>query len=127
MVENLKQFLAAHPAQGFKSVPHYFASGDFVTYYFRNGRCYAERVDDFLTVFLTHETAELVGFKIKGVKHILETAGDFGVIVDDGEVKLGLFFFLGATMAKDEAQKRRYEELEPFKDAILNRRELQPA
>jgi hypothetical protein len=128
MAQDLKEYLETNHAQGFRPVPHYFAQGDFVTYYFRNDRCYAQRLDDLVTVFLAFDSHELVGCKIKGVKHILQTAGDFGVTLDDGAVQLGLFFFIGAAMAKDEAQKKRYEELARIaKDATLDRSELQIA
>lgn len=56
----------------------------------------------------------------------LRTAGDFGIIVEDGEVQLGLFFFIGAVLAKDESQKNRYEELrQKTKNVALDRSELQ--
>src|SRR5262245_22209287 len=107
MAKDLKEYLEGRKGKRFQAVPHYFANGDYVTYYLRNERCHAQRVDDLLTVYLANGTKELVGCKIKGVKHILQTAGDFGVMVDDGEVHLGLFFFLGAALAKGEEQKKR--------------------
>lgn len=128
MAKDLKEHLKGRKVKDFKAVPHYFANGDYVTYYLRNDRCHAQRVDDLLTVYLAMGTDELVGCKIKGVKHILQTAGDFGVRVDDGDVHLGLFFFLGAAWTKDEAKKKRYEELGRMaKNVSLNREELQPA
>lgn len=127
MAHDLDDYLATHRPKGFRPVPHYFAQGDFVTYYFRNDPCYAEPVDDLLTVFLTFDTKELVGCKIKGVKHILRTAGHFGVSLDDGDVRLGMFFFVGAAVAKDEAQRCRYEQIgEKAKEATVNRKELEP-
>ena len=99
-----------------------------VSYYFRNERCYAQRVDDLLTVYLALGTDELIGGKIKGVKHILDTAGTFGVMVDDGNVRLGVLFFYGAARAEGEDQKNRYEELARVaKDVTLDRKELQLA
>ena len=125
MAQDLMEYLKTHPPQGFRPIPHYFPQGDFVTYYFRNDPSFAERVDDLLTVFLTFDTKELVGCKIKGVKHILQTAGDFGVTLDDGDVQLGLFFFVGASMAKEESQRKRYEQLRLVASAaILDKREL---
>jgi hypothetical protein len=126
MAKNLSEYLETHRANGFRPAPHYFAQGDFVTYYFRNDPCYAERVDDLLTVFLTFDTKELVGCKIKGVKHILQTAGNFGVALNDGDLRLGMFFFVGAALAKDEAQRSRYEQIgEKAKEAVVDRRELE--
>jgi hypothetical protein len=128
MAQNLEEYLEANRPRGFRGVPHYFAQGDFVTYYFRNDPCYAERVDDLLTVFLTFDSNEVVGCKIKGVKHILRTAGNFGVALDDGDVRLGMFFFVGAALAKDDAQRSRYEQIgAKAKEAIVDRKELDAA
>lgn len=68
MEKNLNEFLENNRAKGFRKVLHYFPNGDFVSFYFRPDRCYAERVDDRLTVYLSMDTKELVGCKIKGVK-----------------------------------------------------------
>lgn len=128
MARDLKEYLQEHPCQGFRPVAHYFANGDFVSYYFRNERCCAQRVDDLLTVYLATGTGELVGCKIKGVRHILDRAGTFGVTVDGGAVRLGLFFFYGAARAEDAVQQRRYEELARLaKDAMIDWKEFQPA
>jgi hypothetical protein len=128
MAESLTEYLAKNKPQGFRPVPHYFPQGDFVTYYFRNDPCYAQRLDDVVTVFLAFGTDELVGCKIKGVKKILQSAGDFDVHIEDSAIKLGLFFFVGAAVAKDESQRKRYDELQRLaKNATLDRRELQTA
>jgi hypothetical protein len=83
-------------------------------------------VDDILTIFLTFDTNELVGCKIKGVKHILQTAGDFGVCLDDDLVRLGMFFFVGASLAKDEGQRRSYEQIgQKAKDITMDRKDLE--
>jgi hypothetical protein len=128
MAADLMEYLKTHPPLGFRPVPHYFPQGDFVTYYFRNEPSYAERVDDLLTVYLTFDTKELVGCKIKGVKHILQTAGDLGVSLDDGLVRLGMFFFVGASLAKDEAQRTRYDQIgRQAKEVTMDRKQLEEA
>ncbi len=111
MVEKLREYVQAHPAKGFQPVPQYFAAEDFLTFYFKDERCFAKRIDDLLTVYLSTEARELVGFKIKGVRHIIEHAGNFGVLVNADEVRMGLFFFVGASAAKDLAQLRWYNEI----------------
>lgn len=126
MAQNLSEYLKTHPCKGFDKSPHYFPNGDFVKYFFRDERAYSHRLDDVVTVYLGMESGELVGCKIKGVKHILESAGNFGVLVDGETIKLGLFFFSGAAIAKDEFQKQLYEKLKHFtKDATLDRSVLQ--
>jgi len=111
MAEDLKQYLAEHPCKGFKAVPHYFPEGDYVTYYQREERAVSQQIDDLLTVYLSMATGELIGCKIKGVRHLLTSAGSFGVTVQDQAIKLGFFFLIGSSVAKEEAQKKRYREL----------------
>src|SRR5262245_7944336 len=106
MAQNLSQYLKENPSKGFKPVPHYFASGDYLSWFLRGDECRAKRIDDVLTVFLAEGTDELVGCKVKGVKHILETAGTFGIVVDDDDIRIGLLFLPGALCAQDAEQKR---------------------
>jgi hypothetical protein len=128
MVQNLKEYLATHKCQGFKAVPHYSSTGDFVTCFFSNERCHEQRVDDLLTVYLSDETRKIVGCKLVGVKSILDSAERFGVGAGNGEVKLGLFLWVGALLTRDETQKQRYEELRHLAaDVRLDRHELQRA
>jgi hypothetical protein len=85
-------------------------------------------VDDLLTVYLAFGSDELVGCKIKGVKHILRAAGDFEVSTGTNEVRLGLFLFIGAALAREEEQRKRYTELAQLaKNATLDAKELQLA
>lgn len=72
MEEKLTEYLATHKPKGFRSVPHYFALGDYLTYYTRDERSYAERIDDCLTVYRSMETREIVGLRINGASRILE-------------------------------------------------------
>jgi hypothetical protein len=83
-----------------------------------------------VTLYLSPDTRELAGFKVKGVCHILKKAGAFGVGVGGGDgVRLGLFFFAGA--APDRADKlpkmKWYERLEAFADITVDRQALCPA
>lgn len=111
MADNLKDYLQSAKCKGFQPIPQDFAKGDFLTHYFKDARCHSKRVDDLLTVYLADDTGELVGCKIKGVKHILRNAGQFGVLVKTKFVHLGLFFFVGAASSKDHVQHAWYAEL----------------
>ncbi len=127
---NLTEYVKANPAKTFQSGPVYFPMGDFLTYLLRDGPCVAERLDDVVTLYLSPDTRELVGFKVKGVCHILKKAGAFGIGVGGGDgVRLGLFFFAGA--APDRADKlpkmKWYERLEAFADITVDRQSLCPA
>jgi hypothetical protein len=125
MEDDLNQYLESNPCKGFRPVPHYFPTGDYVTFYVKDERCHAERVDDLLTVFLSNENEELIGCKIKGVRHLLDAMGTFGVVVQHEDVSLELFFVLGQFTARDPAQRRRYEEVIPLvKHRSIRRREI---
>jgi hypothetical protein len=107
MAQNLNDYLAENRCEAFHPIPHYFPTGDYLTYYFRDLPCHAKRVDDLLTVYLAFDTNELVGVKIKGVKALLQELGAFGVRIDRADVSLDVFVTLGRATAKDEAQRRR--------------------
>jgi hypothetical protein len=125
MERDLNQYLAENPCKGFRPVPHYFPTGDYVTYYVRDERCHSERVDDLLTVFLSDETKEMVGCKIKGVRRLLDAMGTFGIFVESDHVSLEMFFVLAKFAAKDQDQRRRYEEVIPLvRDAAISRGEI---
>ena len=121
MEQNLKQYLSDHPCKGFRPVPHYFPKGDYVTFYAKDERCFAERVDDLLTIFLSNRTGELVGCKFEGVKQLVSEMGEFGVVFESVELALELFCVLGKSTARDRDQRRRYDELIPLvKGAVFS-------
>jgi hypothetical protein len=125
MDEKLKEYLAENPSKGFRPVPHYFPTGDYVTFYVKDERCHAERVDDLLTVFLSNDTGEMIGCKIKGVRRLLDAMGAFGVKVERDDVSLEMFFRLAQFSAKDRAQRRRYAQVIPLvKDTSIRRGEI---
>ena len=125
MAQNLSEYLEEHPCKGFDPVPHYSAAGDYVSYFFRNERCFAQRLDELVTVYLAMDSRELVGCKIKGVRHILETAGKLGVSLDGGDLRLGLLFLPGAVNASEVEHKQRYDELARLtRDAVVKREEV---
>jgi len=107
MATTLDQYLEGKTPKGFRAVPHYFEDGDYVSFYFSDGRCYAKRVDELLTAYYSEETGELVGCKIKGVALLLRTLKeDFAVVV--GAVAAGLDM---ATWARPILQAAARQEI----------------
>ena len=118
-------YLSGREAAGFEPHPYYSSDGDFLTFFFRDADHFAECVDELLTVYLSMDTNELVGYKIKGVHRILDTLGRFGVKVSDGDIQLSFLFLSGAFSREDERRKR-YEEIGALAQGIrLNPSELQ--
>jgi hypothetical protein len=68
---DLTEYLESGTPEGFTPTPHYFPDGDFVSLYVSNERCYADRIDDLLTVYYSDTTGKIVGCKIKGVRQVL--------------------------------------------------------
>jgi hypothetical protein len=129
MANELTEYLKGRPFQGFHPHPFYSKEGDFLTYYFRGDEAYADRVDDILTVYRSMESNELVGFKIKGVRHLMETLSDFyrEYRDDDGEVMLSLLVMAGMGMSSDVEAKPHYKQIGRQTQTIpLKARELQP-
>lgn len=83
-------------AGGFRSVPHYFPEGDYLTMFFEQRIPCAQRVDDLLTIYRSEDgQQDLVGFKIKGVSQLAQKASAF-VSVQYEQMELGLLL-LSAT------------------------------
>lgn len=93
----LTEYMSGKKCLGFTPHPFYSYDGDFVTYYFTDEECYADRRDDLLTVFRSFKDNGWVGFKLKGVRLLLEKLGDFGfqVFGRDGKMMLGMLFLPG--------------------------------
>ncbi len=123
MAQDLKQYLAEHPCKGFKAVPHYFPGEDFVTYYHRDERCYSRRVDSLLTVYLSLETHQLVGCKIKGVRQLLERVSAVWRERSAGAHQAGLLLLHRPA----RGQGRSPEEALPGVEPAGRRRALDPA
>ena len=72
--------------------------GDCIEFFVSDDNYYGERIDDYLTVYHSQETAEIVGFVIKNVKRMFDrlsqqrSAMEF--VIDDGKVQLRSLFVL---------------------------------
>ena len=124
MVSSLIEYLKENPSRGFRSVPQYFPTGDFLTYFLKDVPYYAERLDEILTVYLAVDTNEMIGLKVKGVRHILKTVDELELVVDGETVKLGIFIFAGAATDRPGRKADRYAQLVKLKDVLISRKEL---
>jgi hypothetical protein len=123
MAETLKEYLEKNSSGGFHSFPQYFPSGDYLTYFTSSERCHAKRLNDVITVFLANESKRLVGCKVKGVAHILKTAGDFHVQVWDGDdsIRLGFFFFYATGLDRADTEHQWSELLKSMSNVTIPR------
>ncbi len=127
----LMEYMKGRKVKGFASHPFYSREGDFLTYYFRDDDHFAQRIDDTLTVYLSMDESEFVGFKLKGIRNLLDTLGDFTFRVkdEDGSIMLGMLFWAGMQrMESNYVAIEYYQRLaNQTKQVSIKRRELQPA
>ncbi len=130
MANELIEYLRGRKPQRFRSRPFYSKEGDFLTFFFQDEDHYAERVDKILTVYYAMESDEIVGFKLKGVLHLLQTLGDLSleVVDDNGNLKLSMLLIAGTMKTKEHSALPVYQEFaRKTKNVPIRKKELQPA
>ncbi|RJP32729.1 MAG: hypothetical protein C4547_13515 [Phycisphaerales bacterium] len=111
MAESIADFVdrVGGPRQ-FVAEPWLNRAGDCIEWHFVPDAYHADRVDGVLTLFRSDECdAEVVGFQIKGVSALYRVLGDFGVVVGDGAVAVGVLI-LGAYWTGDDLDRPRRRE-----------------
>src|SRR5438270_23949 len=112
MANELIEYLRGRKPKGFRSCPYYSKEGDFLTFFFEDEDHYAERMDEILTVYRSMKTEEFVGFKLKGVLHLLKTLGDLSVTVfdRDGVLMLSMLLIAGSMKTKEHSALPVYQK-----------------
>ena len=124
MTATLADYFVGHSSGRFQSKPQYFREGDFVTFFLKQDLAYAKRLGGVVTVYLSEETGEMVGCKIKSVRALLELLGDFKIYVRDDthDVNLGMLFFAASSEAETEEIRLKYRQLaRQIGDASIDR------
>jgi len=90
---DLNRFLKENPPAR-KFVPYCYvnAQSDTLTVYFEGDADYSKRLNDHLTLYLSLETKEIVGCRIKGIACLLQDLPNYINIKHEG-VNLALLFF----------------------------------
>lgn len=91
--EDMKvEFQRATSGRTFQPCAHYDQDADAITFFFSNEAEYRQRLNSRVTIYLSDETNELVGCRIKGVRSVLEDIGSFDVSISHGKIKLKMLF-----------------------------------
>lgn len=126
-METLIEHLNTTKPKGFTPRPFYSIEGDSLTFYFKDEECYRERVDDFLTVYKSIKSDKLVGCQIKGLPQALKLLGDFGLVIEDDSVRLGMIFIACMAASKVPEARKRYIQLGKFaRETSIPAKELEP-
>jgi hypothetical protein len=125
---DLREYVLANKPEGeFHPEPYYSRIGDFLEYHFRNDDFYAERLDDILTVYRAMQDGDFVGFKLKSVRHLLQTLGDLGLEVkdNDGNLMLSMLIMAGTMEIDNPAVLQYYQRFAKATRAVpVKMREL---
>jgi hypothetical protein len=82
----------ARNAPPFQPTATYDADGDCIEFIASPDSFYAERIDDLVTVYYSHDTNEIVGSLIKCVsrfyKNVVEKVPGFKIEIQDGRIRL---------------------------------------
>src|ERR1700679_1605698 len=78
----LKHLLRENAPSGeFRPCAFYDSEADALTVYFSNEPEHGKRLNSRVTIYLSDETEELVGCRIKGVRMVLDDIGSFDVSI----------------------------------------------
>ena len=102
---DLMMFLKENPPAR-KFVPYCYLNkeADALTAYFEGDPDYSKRLNDHVTLYLSLETDEIVGCRIKGIAGILEDLPNY-IEVHHGTVQLSVIFWAFRGGAKKDSSK----------------------
>jgi hypothetical protein len=129
-MSSMTDFVSQNKPGEFSPRPFYSRDGDSLLFHFRPEASYAERIDQFCTLYRTIESDELTGCQIKGVQCILKRLGDFGIRITDNKTVDLRIIFLGYRASVDESTQQELEKLLEAAEesgAYLDVDELTPA
>lgn len=100
MSNDLKEYVFRQKPKPFRQEPYYCATGDFLSFFWKNEDHYAHRVDDLVTVYISRESKQPVGCKVKGVRSvIMDKVGMF--FNHDKRIKLSYLILAGKAMSHE--------------------------
>ena len=107
----LMQFLKENPPAK-KFVPYCYMSrqADTLTVYFEGDADFSKRLCDHLTVYISLDTGDVVGCRIKGISGLLEDLPNY-IQVKHGKVALSVIFLAFWAGAKDDEASKAMNDL----------------
>jgi len=126
MATDLSTFLDREMTEGeFTPYVEFSPEADALTFYFRPDADYSERLTDHITLFRSiDDNSQLVGCRVKGVRDVIDEAGNY-IDVDHDGIKLSIIFLsVQGKMPKEEMREVVRELGRAAKDSNL---ELTPA
>jgi hypothetical protein len=122
---DLMTFLRANPAAK-KFVPYCYLDkdADTLTVYFEGDADYSKRLTEHVTLFLSMDTGETIGCRIKGISGIIDDLPNY-LSVNHNGINLSLVFLPFRGSAADQATREALNEL--AKEASQRQMVLEPS
>ena len=107
----LMQFLRENPpAKRFVPYSYLSTQADTLTVYFEGDADFSKRLCDHLTVYISLDTGDVVGCRIKGISGLLEDLPNY-IQVKHGKVALSVIFLAFWAGAKDDEASKAMNDL----------------
>ncbi len=105
MIDRIEEFIQQQDmAKEFSPYVELNEQTDALTAYFKPDADYSRRLTDHITLYLSLDSDELVGCRIKGVSGILEDLPNF-IEVDHDGARLSVMFFPYVSAASEEERE----------------------
>lgn len=109
LIANFEQETAG---QEFQPYAYYDADSDALMFFISNEPEHGKRLNSRVTIYLSDETDELVGCRIKGVHSVLEDIGSFDVSISHRKIKLTMLFAaLHGKFAEEPESRNMYRHI----------------
>lgn len=102
--QEIRDFLRENqPAKKFTPYCYISEESDTLTAYFEGDADYSKQLNDHITLYLSLETHEIVGCRIKGISGIIQDLPNY-IKVRQGNVELSVLFFAFRGGADEETR-----------------------
>jgi len=94
--ENDVMELIGNTSEPFKPYGYYIPEGDCFEFFISDEEFYGKRIDQFVTIYLSMESHEIIGSLIKDIEilysEVAKKFPGFGIMIQDGKVRLSHIF-----------------------------------
>jgi len=118
MIDEIEKLLAESLATEFTPYVELNKEADALTAYFKPAADYSRRLTDHVTLYLSIDSDELVGCRIKGVSGILANLPNY-LDVDHDDIQLSVMFLPYLSSADDEQRKMLNELARTSRDSDM--------
>jgi len=99
------------PLKPFEPCAYYDEDGDCIEFLFSNERAYGKRLDNWVTVYRSRATDEVVGGLLKGLRNLMERFPGLDIDIVDKRLKIACLLRAPAWTHGDAVTKKIYGDV----------------